>query len=280
MNSNLTSNYPKLESPSSLISQRSKLLCDIKEGLFSYHIWTILGWYDIRQRYRRSTIGPFWITISLAINVATLGFLYGKLFHQNMQSYLPYLTSGMVIWSLVSMVVNDSTLVFINAAGIIKQIHLPLSLHILRMITKNLIIFAHNFFVFLVVAILFHTGMNFSIFLFPVALFIWVVNALWVGLLLGALCARFRDVGQIVLSMVQILFFVTPVMWRPEALGQHAWLLKLNPLTQFFNILRDPLLGIVSDSFSWLYVLGTTALGWGFTILFFSNYRARVAYWV
>ena len=257
-----------------------KFLLDIKEGLLSYHVWTILGWYDIRQRYRRSTIGPLWITLSLGITVAAMGILYGKLFHQDLHNYLPYLTSGMVIWSLVSMIVNDSTTVFANAAGIIKQIRLPLSLHILRMITRNLVIFAHNMLVFVVVGFLFHVHIGWPILLFPFALFLWIINALWVGLLLGALCARFRDVTQIIMSMVQILFFVTPVMWRTEALGNHAWLVQINPLSQYFDILRDPLLGQTSPLISWEIALAGTILGWIVTLILFSKYRARVVYWV
>lgn len=262
------------------LSRLEKFICDLREGLGSYSVWTILGWYDIRQRYRRSTIGPLWITLSLAITVAAMGVLYGKLFHQEIHSYLPYLTSGMVIWSLVSSTITESTNVFVAAGGIIQQIRLPLSLHVLRMIVRNLVIFGHNMLVVVAVTLLFHVSIGWSIFLFPLALLLFAANALWVGLILGAFCARFRDVAQIITSLVQILFFLTPVMWRPESLGAHAWVSNLNPLTPFFDIMRDPLLGSFSPLFSWLYVLGVTVGGWIFTMVLFSKYRARVAYWV
>lgn len=257
-----------------------KLLQDLTEGLLSYNVWTTLGWYDIRQRYRRSTIGPFWITLSLTITVAALGILYAKLFHQEIHSYIPYLTSGVVIWNLLQSLINESTTVFVGAAGTIQQIKLPFSYHVLRMISRNLIIFAHNLVVVVVVTILFKVHIGWSLLLFPVSLLLWMINALWVGLLLGAFCARFRDVAQIVMSIVQILFFVTPVMWRPDALGAHAWISKLNPLAQFFDILRDPLLGQTSSPFSWSYVFMVTLLGWIGTFVLFSKYRSRIAYWV
>ena len=257
-----------------------KFLKDLIEGLRSYHVWIILGWYDIRQRYRRSTIGPFWITISLAITIAAMGVLYGKLLHQDLHAYIPYLTSGLVIWSMVSMMINDSITVFSNASGIIKQIRLPLSLHVLRMVSRNLIIFAHNLLVFIFVGVLFHVHIGWALLIFPFALILWIANALWIGLILGAICARFRDVGQIIMSAIQILFFITPVMWQVDALGNQAWILHLNPLAAYFEILRDPLLGQAPSLFSWFYALIESIMGWLFTIFFFSRYRARVAYWV
>ncbi|EQD24051.1 MAG: hypothetical protein D084_Lepto4C00615G0001 [Leptospirillum sp. Group IV 'UBA BS'] len=265
------------EVPPDSVSPRGRLIRDLEEGLKAYPVWTILGWQDIRQRYRRSTLGPLWITLSLAITVATMGVLYGKLFHQEIHRYLPYLTSGMVIWSLVSMMITDSTTVFSGAAGIIRQIRLPLSLHVLRMMTRNLVLFGHNMIVFVAVALLFGVVPGWSILLFPVALLLWMATGLWMGLLLGAFCARFRDVAQIVMSLVQILFFLTPVMWYPSSLGHYAWISWLNPLSQYFDILRDPLLGQNAPLLSWLYVMGTTLAGWLLVFLLFPKYRARVA---
>lgn len=257
-----------------------KLIQDLRDGILAYPVWLTLGWQDIRNRYRRSILGPFWITLSLAITVSMMGVLYGMLFHQNLTLYIPYLTTGMLIWSFVSIMVNDSTTVFIKSAGIIRQIRLPLSFHVFRIIAKNLFMFFHNFIVFIVVAILFRVHLGWSIFLFPLALLILLANTLWVGLLLGAICARFRDVEQIIINFVQILFFITPVIWLPKSLGTRAWISHLNPLTQYFDILRDPLLGQVPPLLSWVYVAGITTLGWVLTIIFFSKFRARVAYWI
>ena len=209
-----------------------------------------------------------------------MGVLYAKLFHQEIHSYLPYLTSGMVIWNLLSMLISDSTSVFSSAEGIIRQVKIPATTHILRMIAKNLIIFFHNLVVFIVIAFLFKSHFGWADFLFPLSLFVWVANALWVGLLLGALCARYRDIGQIIISIVQILFFLTPVMWRPESLGKYAWISRINPLTQYFDLLRDPLLGQFPSYFSWIYVFTVTLAGWVLTMVLFSKYRGRLAYWV
>lgn len=257
-----------------------KFLNDLKEGFYAYPIWITLGWKDVRSRYKRSILGPFWITLSLAVTVTMMGFLYGVLFHQKLALYLPYLSSGIIIWNLISITLNDSTSVFIKSAGIIRQIRLPLSIHVFRIIVKNLIIFFHNFIVFVVVALIFTIHLTWSIFLFPLALFLLMVNMLWVGLLLGTACARFRDVEPIITSLVQILFFITPVIWVPSALGNREWISQFNPLTQYMDILRDPLLGKTPPITSWLSVVVVTLFGWTLTTILISKYRARVAYWV
>lgn len=257
-----------------------RFLKDLKDGFCAYPIWVTLGWKDIRSRYQRSFLGPLWITFSLAVTVSMMGFLYGALLHQKLSEYLPYLSSGMVIWSLISISLNESTSIFIKSSGIIRQIRLPLSLHILRSIVKNLIIFFHNFIVFIIVALIFHVHLTWSIVLFPLALLLLVMNILWVGLFLGTVCARFRDIEPIVASLVQVLFFITPVIWLPSGLGTRAWLSQLNPLTQYMNILRDPLLGKTPSMDSWIFVVVLTFFGWILTTILLSKYRARVAYWI
>ena len=173
----------------------------------SYPLWMSLGWQDIKQRYRRSALGPFWITLSLGVTVVMMGFLYAKLFKQDIRLYLPYLATGMVIWSLISTIVNESAAVFIQAEGIIKQIPMPFGIHILRMIWRNVIIFFHNMVVVLVILVFFKINPSWNIVFFPVAILLIIINGYWVGILLGILGTRFRDIVQIVTNVVQILFF-------------------------------------------------------------------------
>src|SRR3989304_5582475 len=119
-------------------------LRDMETGLRDVHVWTMLAWQEIRQRYRRSTLGPFWLTISTAAMVGGMGPLYGLIFGQDLSWYFPYLAIGFVVWQLMASIINDSTQVFIGADQFIKQIKMPFSIHVLRMVWRNAIIFAHN----------------------------------------------------------------------------------------------------------------------------------------
>ena len=81
---------------------------DIADGLKSWRIWLLLAWHAVKLRYRRSTLGPFWITISMAITIYTMGILYGHLFKINLAVYYPFLATGILGWNLISLIVNGS----------------------------------------------------------------------------------------------------------------------------------------------------------------------------
>jgi lipopolysaccharide transport system permease protein len=97
---------------------------------------------------------------------------------------------------------------------------------------------------------------------------------------LGMLCLRFRDMVPLVSNLVQIAFFLTPVMWRKEMLGRYQWAADFNPLYHFLEVVRAPLLGAQPSAASWAWVLGVTLAGYALTIVFLSRYRSRIAYWI
>ena len=105
-------------------------------------------------------------------------------------------------------------------------------------------------------------------------------NAVWVGLLLGMVCARFRDVPQIVTSLLRPVFFLTPIIWKPELLGKRMGFVDMNPFFHFIELVRAPLLGQVPAPLTWTVVLAITAGGWLVTFLFFRRFRSRIPYWV
>jgi ABC-2 type transport system permease protein len=255
-------------------------LKDLKEGISSVHVWLMLGWQEIRQRYRRSVIGPFWLTISTGAMIGGMGPLYGRLFGQDIGAYFPYLAISFIVWLLIANLINDCSNAFIAAEGFIKQIKMPLTIHILRVIWKNLLIFAHNLVIVVLVFLFFPPEPGWHLLQFPVAVLMIAVNALWFGVLVGLLCARFRDIPLIISSVVQVGFFLTPVMWKAEMLGNNIWFAYINPLYHFIDIVRAPLVFGGVATLSWAVVLSITVVGYAVMIVVFARYRARIAYWV
>ena len=262
-------------------SQTTLAILDVVQGARASHIWGLLGWQDIRRRYRRSKLGPFWITASMGILVAALGALYSTLFKVEIGSYVPFLALGFIIWTLISSLIVECCSAFINAENIIKQVEMPLSVHVYRMVWRNLIIFFHNAVIFVVVALLFSVWPGWiGILLALPGLVLLCLNGVWAGLLLGTISARFRDVPPIMESIMRIAFFVTPIIWMPELLPQRAGLLDFNPFFHFLELIRAPLLGQAPGLVSWLVVLGVTFGGWLVTFVLFRRYCWRIAYWV
>jgi ABC-type polysaccharide/polyol phosphate export permease len=261
-------------------SRLQKALDDLFTGFRSTNVWPMLGWQDIKQRYRRSALGPFWLTISTGALILGMGPLYGRLLQQDISVYFPYLAISFVLWMLISSMINDSCNAFIGAEGYIKEVKLPLTVHVLRVVWKNILMFAHNFIIVALVMLVYTPSLDWDILLVPLGVFFIAVNGVWVGLLFGILCARYRDIPQVVASLVQVAFFLTPVMWRPEMLGRHQWVVELNPLYHFLEIARSPLLAGGTNFRSWLAVLAITVAGYGLMILVFQRFRSRVAYWM
>lgn len=253
---------------------------DIREGLGAVYIWPTLGWQEIKQRYRRSVLGPFWLTISTGAMVGGMGPLYGRLLNQPIGEYFAYLAISFVVWILISSLINESCQVFILAEGFIKQIRLPFTVHIVRLIWKNLIIFAHNFVIVVIVLFFYPPSWSWQLLLIPIAVLMIAINGIWLGLLLGLLCARFRDIPQVIASLVQVAFFLTPVMWKPGMLGKHEWAVMWNPLFHFLEIVRAPLLSASLPVTSWLAMILITLVGYAFMLAMFARFRPRIAYWV
>jgi ABC-type polysaccharide/polyol phosphate export permease len=253
---------------------------DFKEGLVSIHIWPMLGWLEIKQRYRRSLLGPFWLTISTGAMIAGMGPLYGRLFSLDIANYFPYLAVSFIAWLFIANIFNDACMVFISAEGFIKQMKAPLTVYVLRMVWKNLIILGHNVIIVAAVLLFWPPALDWHVLLVPLGVLLLAVNSIWLGAFLGLLCARFRDIPQIIGSLVQVAFFLTPVMWRPEMLKGSQWAADWNPFYHFLEVVRGPLVSGATNWFSWAVVLGITVAGYGAALLLFARYRARIAYWV
>lgn len=258
-------------------------LKDIRDGLLKWPIWLMLAYQDVKLRYRRSVLGPFWITISMAITVYSMGYLYSHLFHSDLQTYFPFLVAGMLSWSLISSAISDLTDTFVLSDGLIKQIKLPYTLYIHRVATRNMIIFFHNIIVIIPILIIFHhvAKVNgYTLLLIP-DLLLFYLNALCYGIILAIIGARYRDVSQIIKSLIQVAFFLTPIMWNPNILpekDQH--LVLLNPFYSMIEIIRAPMLGTTPSLPILAIVSLITATGMIVSFVMLKKYRARIVYWL
>lgn len=258
---------------------------DLREGLGHHQLWFHLGWQDIKQRYRRSVLGPFWITIATGVSAVAMGLLYGTLFGMDIASFLPYVTLGFIIWNLISGSILEGADVFVSNEGLIKQLPTPLSVHVYRLVWRQMILFAHNIVIYVVIFAVFPQPLHWTALAAIPGLALIAVNAIWVSLLFGILSTRYRDIAPLLGSIVQLLFFMTPIIWTEKTLEGtgnegRARIAEINPLYHFLDIVRSPLLGTDQQLYHWVIVLAVTVVGWAAALLAMRNYRSRVAYWV
>jgi homopolymeric O-antigen transport system permease protein len=282
--SSLVSQSLRAARRTTLRSRRDPLAGDLREGFSRWHLWFNLAWKDIRSRYRRTVIGPFWTVLSTATLVAALGFVNATLWHVKIAIYLPFFCAGYIAWLLFITIVNESGPSLTAAEASIKTIRIPYSVFIFRVLMRNVIVFAHNLVVFVLVALIFAVRPTASMFLLPVGLAFAMVNYLWISLLLAAICARFRDVIQLVANVSTVLFFVTPIFWQPAQLDSvpiaRSLLADANFAYHLVDIIRAPLLGKTPDPLSFVYLAATAVLGFTVTALFLRRFYDRIAYWL
>jgi ABC-2 type transport system permease protein/lipopolysaccharide transport system permease protein len=253
---------------------------DVVDGIALWPLWVKLGWNDILQRYRRSLLGPFWLTASMAIMVVALGILYAELFKTDVRSFLPFLCVGLLVWNYFSSTVGEAGSLFTGVESYIKQIRLPYSLYLYRFVWSRMIIFAHNFVIYFGVMIYFEIWPGATALLAIPGFLLVTLNAGLMSLTIGMASARFRDIPQIIGSVIQIAFFMTPVMWTPELVGQRTYIVEFNPFYHMLEIVRAPLLGNVPATHSYLVVVGVTLVSFVIAAMCFVRFRSRIAYWV
>ena len=259
----------------------ARALADLGEGLRRWRLAAALARLDIRNRYRGSVLGPIWLTLSTAVMLGALGYLYSMLFQLPVGEYLPWLGVSLILWNVIAVSVGDACACLTAAEAVIRQLPLPHTVHALRCMMRNALVAAHNLPLIAVVFLLFGVSPGWSALLILPGLGLFALNVFAASLLLGMLCARFRDIGPIVTSVMQIAFFVTPVIWKPELLRPESrpWL-PLNPFYALMETVRGPLLEGGGSPWIWAAALFWTAVHCGVCFAFFVRFRGRVAFWV
>ena len=248
----------------------------------TWRIAQMLAVQDLKLSYRRSTLGPFWLTISSAVQIATIGIVFSTIFKSDISVYVPYLATSLLIFTFITGFLNESNMSFIQAEGIIRQMHFDPSMYIGRTLIRNVLGFAHNLVilpvVFLVLGMPWSLGMLMAI---PGFLLV-LVNLWWLGHLFSLVSLRFRDFPPIFGSIITVAFYSTPVMWFSDQVpgGESNPLISLNPLFHLLSIVRSPLLGEMASETSWVFSAVMAALGTAVVFVLYQRYQHKIAFWI
>jgi ABC-type polysaccharide/polyol phosphate export permease len=256
---------------------------DLIDGARQVDLWARLGWLDVKRRYRRTALGPFWNVISLAVFVATIGAMGVGLWKQDPYVYVPYLTAGILVWTMISTSLGEGCSVLIANTGMFRNSRCDFSLLAYVLVWRNFLTFLHHLLVYaLVVLVLAPHLLSPATLLTLPGLALLAVNGIWITLLLGIACLRFRDIQQLVASILQIGLFLTPIIWPLDQLEGTARLVfvHLNPLYHCVEVLRAPLLGKVPTPGNYIGVVGVAAVGWIVAYWVFARFRRRITYWI
>ncbi|MBK3663587.1 glycosyltransferase [Bradyrhizobium diazoefficiens] len=247
--------------------------------LDSLRIAAALAWSDMRHRYVRSLLGPFWMSLQMAIVVAVLGSVIGQMSNADMMSRLPMLALSMTAWTFLNSVVLDATTALQNSASLIRDRALPPVIFLLQCTFRQGLFALHNACVPLILWLLLTPhDLSGALAALP-GLLLFVTCTFGLSLVLGALATRYRDLKPIIESTLMLAFLASPVIWSADMINHRSTVMRLNPLTHLFAVWREPLAGGHVDATSVIYVLVALALLLCASVLTLVHLR-KAAFWI
>lgn len=249
----------------------------------AFRVGLLLALQDLKQAYRRSILGQAWITLGMLVLIGSIAAVFGLILGVNLQEYLPYVASGIIVYSLISGLMNEGSYGFIAAETMIKQSNVPMIAHHIRVVLRVSFTFLHNLVIFPLVFVI--TGNLFSINVLLVlpGLILLIVAIGGISLSLGILSARYRDVPPIVQAVMTVGFYVTPVIWSAEQIGNLSLahtLLGLNPLYHLIQVVRLPLLGTYPTLTNWGLAAAAAIAGAAVGVISLARTKSKIVLWV
>lgn len=253
---------------------------DLAQGGARWKTAYKLGLQDIELRYKRSMLGPFWLSASLVATVLALSYLFSQIFGMHFVDYVSFVGAGMLGWTLIAAMVNEGCGSVQEHAAYLSNVRMPLSMLAWRITLRNAIVFAHN--LIAIIGIL----LAFGVILTPVAamvvpgVLVNLVFGFFCVLAIGPVCARFRDIPQVVSSIIQVTFFMTPIFWMPDQAAHRPMFTDGNPFYHLIELVRAPLLGTMPSTMNWIVsgvACGVVAL---LAIVSVSMTRKRINLWL
>jgi lipopolysaccharide transport system permease protein len=254
---------------------------DFIDAAKKWRVWSILAKFDILKRYKRSFLGPWWITLTMAVLILTLAILYSQLFKLDFKNYLLYLSINFAIWTFMRDSILESCQVLIEAKPLLLNEKWNIMIFSFRVVYKNFIIFLHNIFIFIFLAIVYLDQFNLVNFIISICVLIFLfLFLLPICILCSIINARFRDFYMIMSNVMQLLFFLSPILFTKQLLENYDWLIYINPIALFLLLINEPIL-IDQFHFQYLiYLVSYFGLCICFVTFIFSRYKNKITYWL
>lgn len=253
---------------------------DYAGGLTHVHAWSLLAWDDVRGRYRRTMLGPLWLTLSHALFVVGLAVSFSIILRQPITEYFVYLAAGMTIWIFIATSLIEGPTIFQRGQNLLFSYDLPASIHIFRAVLGQAIMFGHHMLVYLAALVFVSNVTNiYTLWAIPALVVLLIAAASW-STVLALLGARFRDLAPAVAAVTQMMFLLTPIFWERTHLDHAQWFAIVNPFYHLIEILRAPLLGRPPDALNWAVTLGITAFLMLLAVALYARMRRNLSYWL
>lgn len=253
---------------------------DFAAVLTRWRVWFLMANQDIELRYRRSILGPFWISLAMASLILGIGLLYSQIFRQPFREYLVFIGTGLLAWNFLAGMVTEGAGAVMEFERHLRAIRIPLPMIVARVIYRSTVVFAHNALAVIIMIVGVNDGLPVTAPLALAGIAILIVFGFGAGLVLGPISARFRDIPQAVSSFMQLMFFITPLFWRPGQLSSDHPVVMYNPFAHMIDIVRDPLEGRVPTLDNWVIALGSAVAALLLGVVVTAYSRRKLFFWL
>lgn len=253
---------------------------DIGAGIRSWRTSCKLALQDIELRYKRSLLGPFWISASLVATLLALAFVFSQVFEQEFGRYIIWLGAGLLTWQLITTLTHDASTSITDHANLLQNVPLPMTAIAGRVVVRTSIIFAHNAVAVLATLMIFGLQPQPIMFMALPGAAIILLFGYFLTIAIGPICARFRDIPLVVQNMMQVIFFLTPIFWMPSAVSHRPMFIHANPFYHMVQLVRAPMFGTPADPMNWHVTFACCALAMVLAMLSLSLTKRRINLWL
>ncbi|HEU4991368.1 MAG TPA: ABC transporter permease [Luteimonas sp.] len=253
---------------------------DWLEAFRRHPLWCALALEDLRDRYRRTSLGLAWVVLSFGAFVIVKVTIFGQLSTASPAEFAMFVIIGFGLWTHISSLVLDSCTAYIHARPWILAASVPYPVFLLQAVYRNWLVFALISVV--MVGSLFWKATPWTptmLWALP-AIVVYAINSVWIAAVLAPACARFRDAHHLVQTVMRLLFFATPILWMPPPGSFLDRIAQWNPISHFIAIVREPLIHDTVPVLSWTVVLAITAIGVPAGVLSYARTRDKIVFWV
>lgn len=264
---------------------RNKIIRGFQDIFFSFQNYKIcfeLAKFDIKVKYKGSKIGPLWISISTFFWILCIGLLYSQVLKIDLKSYFPYLAIGFVTWKYISITLSEANSVLIKEASLFHELKVSYSIIILKMVFKNLLVLFLNFIPTYIIIVLMTGVYSFSIFDGFFLIFCLLISSFGASIVIGMINAKFRDFGELLETITQLLFFASPIIWNINIISNEIliFVLNLNPILHILSVSREIMLDGSASLINYLVTFFFSIFVFFVGSILFALNKSRINFWI
>ncbi len=245
------------------------------------HLVSELVRRDIKVRYKRSVLGVGWTMLSPLLQMIAMTWVFSIVIKQDIRNFPVYFLAGTVFWTFFSQATGYAASLTMEASEMGKRVFLPRSAFVLSAVGVALVNLVLSLIPLVVIVIWSGARVHLSWAFLPVAVLIGAAFTCGVGLLVFTLASRFVDIKEMYFILLQVWFFVTPIVYAPKLVPpEYRFLVRYNPMTYLVELFRAPLYdgwlpGPNTLAFSFLAAVASVLVGWLFYVWKMEEYGLR-----